>query len=718
MNEKLPYKIVGLDCAEEVAVLKKVLDNVDGVFDLEFNILQSKMTVICDTQKISSEKIIDLVSSTGLKAIPWSAQSNTESTFWERNGRWILTFLSFLFLVAGTLSHYLYHRDLMDLFGEKGGPLPLVPKLLYLASIICGVIYVIPKAYFSIKSIQPDINLLMILAIVGACILGDWFEGGSVAFLFSLSLFLEQWSVSRARKAISSLVQLSPTLARVIHQNGDVEEKNVGEVSVGTKILIRPGEKIPLDAVIVKGISSIDQSPITGESLPISKNVGDEVFAGTLNEEGVLECEVTKEVEDTTLARMIRLVEEAKGKRSESQQWVEKFAKVYTPIMLFLALAIMIFPPVFLGASATSWIYRGLVLLVIACPCALVIATPVANVSGLTTAAREGILIKGGIYLEQMGSLKALALDKTGTLTYGHPEVQQVVPVNHHTSKELLERAAALEVHSQHPLARAILKKAKEENVPITPAENYQILVGKGAQGFFQNQLFWIGSHRLMHERGQETPRVHEQALQLEDAGHTIVAIGNSSHVCGLISVADSPRKWVRKTIESIKAIGVKEIVMLTGDNEPTARALANFSGVDTFYAELLPEDKVKVVDQLQKKWGSVAMVGDGVNDAPAMASATLGIAMGGIGSAAALETAQIALMSDDLSKLPWLMILSRRVLRTIKQNIGFALAVKLVFLILALFNLTTLWMAIGADTGATLLVVFNALRLLRKIKQ
>lgn len=717
MTQRISYKIEGLDCAEEVAILKKVLGSVEGVESLDFNLIQAKMTVHYDPSKIGQDEIISLIRTTGMSAALWEKCHKEEVSFFKKHGRLIFTLLSGFFILLGTLSHYYFHPVFFDLLGavSEEHVLPLSTKILYLLSILCGVIYVFPKAYFSLRRLSPDMNLLMIVAIIGAIGIQEWFEAATVAFLFTLALLLEQWSVGRARKAISALMELTPTLARVVNPNtGDLKDVEVEQVEVGDTILVRPGEKVPLDGVVSNGISSVDQSPITGESIPVAKEVGDEVFAGTLNGDGALECRVTKPARDTTLAKMIRLVEEARSKRSESEQWVETFARYYTPLMLLFSVLVMVIPPLIFSLPWFDWIYRGLVLLVIACPCALVISTPVSIVSGLTAAARHGILIKGGIFLEEAGRLQALAMDKTGTLTYGHPEVQRLIPLNHHNEKELMERAVALEKPSEHPLARAILKKGEEMLVESESAQNFQIIKGKGALATYRGQFYWIGSHRFMHEMRQETPEVHEKAVALEDAGHSIVAIGTDDHVCGLISVADTPRKWIREIIRAIKETGIQEVVMLTGDNKQTARALADHARVDRFLAELLPEEKVEAVTALVKKWDKAGMVGDGVNDAPAMAAATIGFAMGGMGTDAAIETADIALMSDDLSKLPWLFRYSRRVLKIIKQNITFALGVKALFIALALVDLATLWMAIAADTGATILVIFNALRLLR----
>lgn len=483
---------------------------------------------------------------------------------------------------------------------------------------------------------------------------------------------------------------------------------------LGATVIVRPGERIPLDGEVTKGESTVNQAPITGESMPVAKTTGDEVYAGTINQEGALEVRSTKASADTTLARIIHMVESAQSRRARSEQWVDRFAVYYTPFMMFVAIAIAVVPPLAFAASWAEWVYRGLVILVIACPCALVISTPVSIVSALTASARAGVLIKGGVYLEAAGRLKALALDKTGTLTQGRPEVQRIVPLNGHTEQDILERAAGLEANSEHPLARAIVRKARDADIQPAAAEGFQAIRGKGAEATIGGRAFWIGSHRFMHEKGQETDEVHSRAMELEDAGHTVIAIGNETHVCGLVSIADSLRDGVPQVVDAIRRAGVKTVVMLTGDNEGTARAIAAEAGLDEFRCELLPEDKVEAVGRLVREHKHVAMVGDGINDAPAMAAATFGIAMGAMGTDAALETADVALMSDDLSKLPWLIRHSRRTLSIIKQNISFALGLKLLFIVLTLLGLASLWMAIAADTGATLLVVFNSLRLLR----
>jgi Cd2+/Zn2+-exporting ATPase len=703
---------------EEVAVLKREVGGRPGVLNLDFDVVGGRMSAEYDPEVIDSEAIVSAVAATGMRASPWSDVGETEVlSFWEVHGRLVMAGASAVLLAAGFIVHWVAHGGFLDALvsGEDGHAFPAASIVFYVGAIVTGAWFVAPKALFAARRLRPDMNLLMTVAIIGAAFIGEWFEAATVAFLFAVALLLEHWSVGRARRAISALMELSPTTARyVCPHDGDIEEKDVAEVPLGVTVLVRPGERIPLDGVVSKGESSVNQAPITGESIPVAKAPGDEVFAGTINEDGALEFTSTKPADDTTLARIIHLVQEAQSRRAVAEQWVDRFARYYTPIMMALAAGVAVVPPLVTSGSWTEWLYKGLVVLVIACPCALVISTPVSVVSGLTAAARHGVLVKGGICLEEAGRVRALALDKTGTLTHGQPEVQEIVPLSGHDVRELLERAAALEASSEHPIARAILRRAEAEGIAVRQVDSFKAIAGKGAEATIDGRMFWIGSHRLMLQEHQETEEVTRRATELEDVGHSVVAIGNDEHVCGLISVADGVRDEAKTAVDALGKLGIGNIVMLTGDNEGTAAAVAEATGVDEFRAELLPEDKVDVVESLVREHGHVGMVGDGVNDAPAMAASTLGIAMGAIGTDAAIETADVALMSDDLSKLALLVRHSRRTLRVIKQNIGFALGLKFVFIVLALFGVATLWMAIAADMGASLLVIANGLRLLR----
>lgn len=716
--QKESFEIQEMDCAEECNLLKKALGGRPGIARLDFDILHRKMQVIYDPSLTDSEKILKMIRSTGMRASIWDGKRRKNSlSFWEKNGRLVLCILSGFFLIMGLILDFSELTDWEDLwkFESRFAFPPFYVSLFYLAAIISGGWHVAPKAIASAKRFSPDMNFLMLIAVCGAIAIGQLFEAAAVVFLFSLALLLESWSVERARKAISSLLDLSPKLARVI-QGDSLTEKKVEDVAAGEKVLIRPGEKIPLDGEVTAGDSSVNQAPITGEAMPIRKTVGDSIFAGTINEDAALEMVVTKVAEDTTLARIIQMVQDARSRRAKSEQWVDQFSRIYTPFMMILAVAVALIPPLFFEQPWIDWIFRGLVMLVIACPCALVISTPVSIVSALTAAARAGVLIKGGVYLETMGKLEAMAFDKTGTVTLGKPKVQKIVPLNNHTEKELLTIAMQLEKASEHPLARAILEKGQEVGIEVKPAEDFKIFKGLGAEGSINGQRFWIGSHRFMHEQNRkESPKAHQIALEMEDAGHSIIAIGDFTHICGLLSIADKPRPNVFETFAAIRELGVSKLVMLTGDNQKTAQTLAKEVGIEDFFAELLPEDKVKIIEMLKEKNKTIAMVGDGVNDAPAMAASSFGIAMGAMGTDVAFETADVVLMTDELSLLPWMIRHARRTLKIIQQNIGFSLGIKAIFIILALFGLATLWMAIAADTGASLLVVFNGLRLLKR---
>ena len=713
------FLITGMDCAEEVASLKReVAPLVGGEASLSFNLLQGTMTIRADASPVPQQAILDAVRRAGLTAEAVSAGEHPVPAGKGRayRLRLVLTVSSGLLTAAGFLVHLWIGGLTQALGGETGGAhaaTPVAVWALYLLGILAGFFLIVPKALGALRRARPDMNLLMNVAVVGAVALGAWLEAASVSFLFSLSLLLESWSVSRARRAVEALMDLSPPTARVLGE-GDTETVLPCEaVPVGARLLVLPGERIPLDGLVERGESEVNQAPITGESRPVPKPQGAEVFAGTINGEGALEVRSTKSHDDTTLSRIIHMVQEAQERKAPTEQWVERFAARYTPAVMSLAIATAVIPPL-LGASWPAWIYRALVLLVIACPCALVISTPVTIVAGLATAARHGVLLKGGLFLEAPASIRAMAFDKTGTLTKGEPEVVEVVPFPPHTRNELLERAAAIEARSTHPLAKAILDYTQKEGVLAVPAEDVQMIQGKGAAGTIRGKLYWLGSHRHLEERGQETPEVHERLKTMTASGRTVVVVGNDTHVCGLIALADTLRPGASEAMAALRRAGISRVIMLTGDNEGTARGIAHEAGIDGVLAELLPEDKVKAIDELVAQHGRVAMVGDGVNDAPAMARAALGISMGAAGSDAAIEASDIALMTDDLGRLPWLVGHSKRALRIIRQNIVFSIAVKVLVFLLALGGLATLWMAIAADMGASLLVIANALRLLR----
>ena len=517
-----------------------------------------------------------------------------------------------------------------------------------------------------------------------------------------------------ARNAVSALLDLAPPTARVIREDGSETDVPAAEVAVGDRFIVRGGDRIPLDGEVTSGAGAVDQAPITGESALIAKETGDEVYAGTINGEGTLTVRATKAAGDTVLSKIIRMVGDAHSRRAEVEQWVTKFARVYTPIVMILAVVIAILPPLLFGGAWDFWFYNALVLLVIACPCALVISTPVSIVASLAASARNGVLIKGGAYVEAPARLKALAMDKTGTITMGEPEVASLHPLNGTSERDLLAAAAALEARSSHPLARAILARSERDGIVAQAADNTRTVPGRGVEGMRDGGAVWLGSDRFAAEKGVADAIPQDLLERIEDAGSTLVAVGMESGLLGLIELRDRIRPDARGIVAKLHAQGVGTIVMLTGDNERTARAVAQEVGIDEVRAELLPEDKVTAIEELVGRHDIVAMIGDGVNDAPAMARAHFAIAMGAVGSDAAIETADIALMTDDIGKVPWLISHSRRTMWIIRQNIAVALATKALFVGLTAFGMATMWGAIAADVGVSLLVVANALRLLR----
>lgn len=713
------YKVRGMDCAEEVAVLKQAVGpQVGGADRLAFDVLNGRMTVADAAHDVSEDDILRAVAATGMSAVPWEAHTAKDDGGEHRRQQVLFTVASGVSVALGMALHIALSDNLaqaLRLFvshADEAMPWPEIAA--YLAAVVFGGRFVAVKAWYAVRNLRPDMNLLMLVAVLGAVIIGEWFEAATVAFLFALSLTLEAWSVGRARRAIAALLDLAPPTVRLLRSDGSEAEVPVAEARAGDRFLVAGGERIALDGRVAAGASVVNQAPITGESMPVEKEPGAEVYAGTINGDGTLTIEATKAAQDTMLARIIRMVEEAHARRAPSEQWVERFARVYTPTVMALALVVFLAPPLLLDGVWADWFYRSLVMLVIACPCALVISTPVSIVASLAASARAGVLVKGGAYIELPARLTAIAMDKTGTITRGEPDVTDVIPLGHHSEVELLARAAALETRSSHPLARAVIRHAERNGIPVAASNDVQVLKGKGLTGTFDGESFWLGSHRYVVERGQDRPEIARKAEALEADGKTVIVVGNARHVCGLIAVADTIRSEASDVVAGLHAAGISHVIMLTGDNRVTAEAIAREVGIDEVHAELLPEDKLRKIEHLVTAYGTVAMVGDGVNDAPALARASLGIAMGAIGSDAAIETADIALMTDDVSKLPWLIRHAKRTLAVIRQNIVFSLGVKAVFFALTFAGMASLWGAIAADVGASLLVVINALRLLQ----
>lgn len=653
---------------------------------------------------------------------------------WTRQASLLLCAASGVALAAGIGVEWARTGSLLAVFAESGVP-HAATLALWLGAAVAGAWRVAPRALHAVRTLRPDMNLLMLTAVIGAAAIGQFFEGASVAFLFAVANQLESWSVDRARSAIAALLDISPSRALLLALPGDLPgapvEAGVESVPVGSRILIRAGDRVPLDGEVAAGSSDIDQSPITGESMPVPKRPGEAVYAGTINGGGVLEVLTTRAASDTTLARILHMVEAAQSRRARTVQWVDRFAAVYTPAMLAVAALVAVAPPLFFGGAWSAWAYEALVVLVIACPCALVISTPVSIVAGLTSAARNGVLVKGGSFLELPASLTAIAFDKTGTLTLGRPRVARVLPVDAHPQMRdeasALRIAAALEGPSSHPLARAIVHHARQAlgagMDAGTVAENHRTLPGLGAEGVVDGERWRIGNRRFYEQDGPSgdaggallpTDGTGADGADQADAAGSSVLLWNDAGLAAVMELEDDLRPDACRVLDDLRAAGLRRVVMLTGDNAATAARVAAACGVTDIRADLLPADKTAAVAALVAEGERVAMVGDGVNDAPALATAHLGIAMGGIGSDAAIETADITLMSDDLGKLPWLVRHSRRTLGVIRQNIGFALGLKALFLGLAVFQVASLWMAIVADIGGSFLVIMNGLRLLR----
>ena len=720
---KRSFKIHGMDCAEEIAVLKREVGPlVGGEANLAFDLLNGKM-ILSEGASASSEAVLQAVRATGMQAEEWTEQQpgDGQGRPLALRARTAATILSALLIMAALVVHAAAGGGWLTALGwreaEGAHHVPLASRILYAIATLVATWFILPKAWLSARRLRPDMNLLMTVAVLGAIGIGEWLEAASVAFLFAVSLALEAWSLGRARRAVQSLLKLTSETVHLLSECGCGELKDVppDQVKVGSRFQIRPGERIPLDGHVVEGEGEVNEASITGESLPSPKAPGSSLFAGSINGNTTLVGESTHPASDSVLARIIRMVGEAQHRRAPMEQWVDGFARVYTPVVMGLAILVLVLPPLLNLGTWSAWLYRALVLLVIACPCALVISTPVSIVSGLASAARHGVLIKGGAFLEAPAHLKAIAFDKTGTLTRGVLQVERVVPLHGGSEPAVLQMAVSLEAQTDHPVARAILAHAKDQGLQPLPVTEFEIVPGKGARGREGAQRIWAGSPRWAEELGHGSPALQDALRQVSETGATVILVGNEAGTQGLIALADGVRAESAEVLRRLKEAGVQHLVMLTGDHRAAADRVAREVGLSEVMSELLPEQKVQVVEGLVETYGTVAMIGDGVNDAPAMARATIGIAMGAAGSDTAIETADIALMSDDLTRLPWLIAHARRTLRIIHQNITFALGVKAVFVVLTLVGHASLWSAIAADMGASLLVVFNALRLTRE---
>ena len=691
--------IIGMDCADCAAKLEKRISKVPGVEVAKVNFGASKMAV---THRGPVEEILSTIEKMGYsgKVDEGRTSRQAPASFWKTNQYAIPSAISLLMLVIGIVT-------------EQLGAGAIITRSIFIVGIVLGG-FLPAKNGFSmlINARELDMNVLMTIAAVGAVAIGQYEEAAAVVFLFSFGNALQGYTLDKTRNSIRALMELAPNEA-LVRRDGTEVVLPVEKIRLGDIVLVRPGERIPMDGKVVSGFSSVNQAPITGESLPVEKQTGDEVYAGTINERGALDIEVTKLAKDNTLSRIIDMVEEAQGQRAPSQQFVDKFAKYYTPIVIGAAALVATLPTLIFGQPFDKWFYEALGMLLVACPCALVISTPVAIVSAIGSAAKSGVLIKGGMYLEEAGALSVVAFDKTGTLTEGKPQVTDVISMNGHSEEDILSIAAAIESRSEHPLGEAIINNAKEKGISIPAVANFEAILGKGAKGEVNSKLYQIGNKRFFAEQSISLGNVEEKVSSLQGEGKTVMFFGDGEQILGLIAVADVLRGNSKQAIEKLKKAGIKKVIMLTGDNERTAQAIANQVGLDDFRADLLPEDKVDAIKDLLSEHGKVAMVGDGVNDAPAMAISTVGIAMGVAGTDAALETADIALMADDLTRLSYAMELSRKTLNIIKQNITFALVLKGLILLLVIPGWLTLWLAIIGDMGASILVTLNGMRLI-----
>lgn len=699
-NKQQVYRVEGLSCTNCAAKFEKNVSQLPNVKTAKVNFGASKLSIegeatiaeieaagAFENLRIQSEH--DPVSQVAVKA-----------PFVNRN--WHLLLSLFLIILA-------FIAQIIN--GEEA----LLTEGLFVSAIIIGGFRLFKEGVSDLLKLDFTMETLMTIAIIGAALIGEWTEGSIVVILFAISEALERFSLDKARQSIRDLMDIAPKEA-LIRRNNIEHWIDVSKIEVGDTMIIKPGQKIAMDGRVIKGYSSVNQAAITGESVSIEKNIGDEIFAGTVNEEGALEVRVTKQVNDTTIAKIIHLVEEAQGERAPAQAFVDKFAKFYTPAIMIIAALTVIIPPLFFQGAWHTWVYQGLSLLVVGCPCSLVISTPVSIVSAIGNSAKNGVLVKGGIYLEEIGGLKAIAFDKTGTLTEGTPVVTDFISVDPTNEEKYFSIIAAIESYSQHPLASAIVKEADKRTLPYRSVvvDGFTSLTGKGIQGNVAGSTYFVGSPKLFEAKVIADSKMIEPYQTLQQQGKTAMLLGTEHQILAVVAVADEVRATSKSVIKKLHDLGIEHTIMLTGDNATTAQSIGKQTGITEIKGDLMPQDKLDYIKALKQTYGKVAMIGDGMNDAPALAASTVGIAMGSIGTDAALETADVALMGDDLQKLPFIIKLSRETLKIIKQNITFSLGIKLLALLLVVPGWLTLWIAILADMGATLLVTLNGLRLMK----
>jgi Cd2+/Zn2+-exporting ATPase len=689
------FYIAEMDCPVEENLIRKKLGTMTTVDRIEFNLMKQMLTVVHQTGQ--QDAVSQAIRSLGMTPIRQESASDKPQNVPDKATAWWSLALAALLAFCSELVHWFQFSDWL-----AAG--------LALGAIGLSGVSTYHKGWIALRHGNLNINALMSIAVTGALLLQQWPEAAMVMVLFTLAEWIEGKSLDRARQAIQQLVALAPQVASIRQSDGSWLDIAVDDIRIGNVMQIKPGERIALDAEVIEGQSSVNQAPITGESMPVEKQAHDPVYAGTINTLQTLICRVTSDTQHSTLTRIIQAVENAQGNKAPIQRFIDQFARIYTPAVFGFAILVAIIPPLFMSGDWFTWIYNALVLLVIACPCALVISTPVTVVSGLAAAARLGILIKGGIYLEQGYRLRTLFLDKTGTLTHGQPRLTDTI---HHTETpdEVALLAASLAAYSDHPVSIAV-RAASPAGTPRHPVTQTRALPGRGTEGIINQTRYLLGNHRLIHEQGLCSPALEQSITALEQQGKTVIGLCDPQQVLALFAVADTLKPTSTAAIHELQQMGIQTI-LLTGDNTHTAHAIATQAGISQALGDQLPEDKLRAVTEASQH-GPVGMVGDGINDAPALAQATIGFAMGALGTDIALETADVALMNDDLRKIPVFLRLSRATRRILLQNISAALGIKALFLILTLAGMGTLWMAVFADVGASLLVVANGMRLLR----
>ncbi|MHA1440701.1 MAG: heavy metal translocating P-type ATPase [Candidatus Heimdallarchaeota archaeon] len=703
--DSLVLTVEGIDCAGCAKSFANSLVSKEGIVDARYNIAYKKLYVDFNSEEISEEEIIDYIKFSGYSIM--SEEESADKSGMKRKSFWsslfskkelYTTLTSILIFVVGLLLEYVFHTPY------------IAPYIVFIVATLVGGVFIFKKALFSLRKLNLDINILMSVAAIAALIIGEALEATSIVVLFSIAELAEALSVEQAKSSIERLIDYAPSEAIVLRNKKEILLQ-AKDVEINSIIRIKPGERIPLDGVIISGQSYINEAPITGESMPVMKKYNDEVFAGTLVEDGSLDVKVTKPYEEMFLKKIVALVESSDS-RAPIESFVDTFAKYYTPIMFLVAILTAVIPPLVTGDPFMLWIYRGLIILVISCPCAVVLSTPITIIAALNRAAKNGVLIKGGVYIETISKAKAFAFDKTGTLTLGEPQVDNIVPFGDISETELLKLCGSLEAKSNHPIAKALHLKLVEENLDLYNVEDFNSIAGKGIEGKINGEHWIIGNPRLMIEREiTMSDDLASSLSHLQFERKTVIAIANSNEVVGLISISDKLKPHAKGIICELKALNIEKTIMLTGDNSKTAALIAEELGIDEFRAELLPDQKMDMIDELRNEFGKIVMIGDGINDAPALAAADVGIAMGVSGSDIALEAADIALMTDRLDAMHYLVTLSRRSMSIIIQNIVLAILIKVVLFVLSYMGFVSLWMAVLiGDMGVSLLVIFNAI--------